>query len=241
MPGRGPGLRILNVYGPTEATVNTTVFECRPGEPVTIGRPIDGYTVQIVDDSLRPLPIGVAGELIIISDTLARGYFNEPGLTDDKFVSITGRWTANGAASSRRCYRTGDLALWRDDGNLEFLGRADGQVKIRGYRVELSEIEAVLAEHPQIRSASVRLLQRDGLQELAAYVVTTHKHVKIDTHELFSLLESRVPPYMIPGFLDVIDELPRTTSGKVDRRALPQPVLPARPGHRGRGSTPNRE
>ena len=93
-----PGLRILNVYGPTEATVNTTVFECRPGEPVTIGRPIDGYTVQIVDDSLRPLPIGVAGELIIVSDTLARGYFNEPGLTDDKFVSIPGQWTANGAA-----------------------------------------------------------------------------------------------------------------------------------------------
>ena len=221
-----PGLRILNVYGPTEATVNTTVFECRPGEPVTIGRPIDGYTVQIVDDSLRPVPIGVAGELIIIGDTLARGYFNEPGLTDDKFVSMTGQWTANGAAPSQRCYRTGDLALWRDDGNLEFLGRADGQVKIRGYRVELSEIEAVLAEHPQIRSASVRLLQREGLQELAAYVVTKHKHVKIDRHELFSLLESRVPPYMMPGFLDVIDELPRTTSGKVDRRALPQPVCP---------------
>ena len=93
-----PGLRILNVYGPTEATVNTTVFECRPGEPVTIGRPIDGYTVQIVDESLRPLPIGVAGELIIVSDTLARGYFNEPGLTDDKFVSMPGQWTANGAA-----------------------------------------------------------------------------------------------------------------------------------------------
>ena len=92
--------------------------------------------------------------------------------------------------------------------------------------MELSEIEAVLAEHPEVRSASVRLLQRDGLQELAAYVVTRHKHMKIDRHELFSLLESRVPPYMIPGFLDVIDELPRTTSGKVDRRALPQPVCP---------------
>ena len=139
---------------------------------------------------------------------------------------MTGQWTANGARSSCRCYRTGDLALWRHDGNLEFLGRADGQVKIRGYRVELSEIEAVLAEHPQIRSASVSLLQREGLQELAAYVVTKHKHMKIDRHELFSLLESRVPPYMIPGFLDVIDELPRTTSGKVDRRALPQPVCP---------------
>ena len=96
------GLRILNVYGPTEATVNTTVFECRAGETVTIGRPINGYTVQIVDDSPRPLPTGVAGELIIISDTLARGYFNEPGLTDDKFVSMTCQWTANGAAPSQR-------------------------------------------------------------------------------------------------------------------------------------------
>jgi non-ribosomal peptide synthetase-like protein len=215
------GLRILNVYGPTEATVNTTVFDCRPDEPVRIGRPLDGYTVQIVDEALRPLPVGVPGELLICSDTLARGYFNEPGLTGDRFVIMNDL-----GGGSRRCYRTGDLAVWRDDGNLEFLGRADGQVKIRGYRVELSEIEAVLAEHPEIRSASVRLFQRDGLQELAAHVVTTHRHDRLDTSEVLALLESRVPPYMIPGFLDVVDELPRTTSGKVDRRALPQPVCP---------------
>ena len=108
----------------------------------------------------------------------------------------------------------------------EFLGRADGEVKIRGYRVELSEIEVVLAEHPEIHSASVCRLQRDGLEELAAYVVTNHNQANPDPHEVLSLLESRVPPYMIPGYLDVVDELPRTTSGKVDRRALPQPVCP---------------
>ena len=188
------GLRILNVYGPTEATVNTTVFECRAGETVTIGRPIDGYTVQIVDDSTPSAPDRRRGRAdhhqrhpgarVLQRARADRRQVREHDVPVDR---ERGRPVA-------RCHRTGDLARWRDDGNLEFLGRADGQVKIRGYRVELSEIQAVLAEHPEVRSASVRLLQRDGLQELAAYVVTRHKHMKIDRHELFSLLEFRVPP-----------------------------------------------
>jgi non-ribosomal peptide synthetase-like protein len=220
------GLRILNVYGPTEATVNTTVFECSPDAPITIGRPIDGYTVQIVDEYLKPVPDGVSGELLIHGETLARGYFNEPEMTADKFVLLIDEHPAGGRRAPRRCYRTGDLAFWRDDGDLEFLGRADSQVKIRGYRVELSEIEAILAEHPDVQSASVSLFERDGLAELAAYVVLSRRHAVLDSHEMFSLLESKVPSYMIPGFLDVLPELPRTTSGKVDRRRLPPPATP---------------
>jgi non-ribosomal peptide synthetase-like protein len=217
-----PGLRILNVYGPTEATVNTTVAQCVPGRPVMIGRPLRGYGIHIVDEDLRPVSLGVKGELLISGETLARGYLKQPELTSERFLissDIDGEDT-------KRFYRTGDLVRWNEQGELEFFGRIDSQVKIRGYRVELAEIESILLEHPQIRAASVRLFERGGLQELAVYVVLGQLSVALDRNEILSLLESRVPPYMVPGYLDVVAELPRTTSGKVDQKQLPAPINP---------------
>lgn len=217
-----PGLRILNVYGPTEATVNTTVATCLPGRPVTIGRPLRGYGIHIVDENLHPVPSGVKGELLISGETLARGYLKQPELTRERFLIASDR----DKEGTKRCYRTGDLVRWNEQGELEFFGRIDSQVKIRGYRVELAEIESILLSHPQIQSASVRLFEREGLQELAAYVVLGQQAAVLDRNELLSLLESRVPPYMIPGYLDIVAELPRTTSGKVDRKQLPVPLHP---------------
>ncbi|WP_308259000.1 Pls/PosA family non-ribosomal peptide synthetase [Pseudonocardia sp. H11422] len=214
------GLRLLNVYGPTEATVNTTVAECRCDRPVTIGRPLRGYDVTVVDEQLRPVAVGIEGELVISGETLARGYFNRPDLTDERFVCVSGPVRGQ----SRRLYRTGDLARWNEHGELEFRGRIDGQVKIRGYRVELAEIETVLAEHPHVGAASVRLAERSGLQELAAYVVMADPATEPARDEILELLESRLPPYMVPGHLDVVAEFPRTTSGKIDRKRLPAPV-----------------
>ena len=215
-----PGLRLLNVYGPTEATVNTTVAECRPGRPVTIGRPLRGYGIHILDDKLRPVPSGAKGELMISGPTLARGYINQPTLTSERFLTTA---QIDGAD---RLYRTGDLVRLTADDELEFFGRIDTQVKIRGYRVELSEIESVLRDDPQVQAAAVRLIERDGLQQLAAYVVADGAPAQLGRDQILTLLESRMPPYMIPGYLDVVAELPRTTSGKVDRNQLAPPENP---------------
>jgi non-ribosomal peptide synthetase-like protein len=215
-----PGLRMLNVYGPTEATVNTTAAECIAGHPITIGHPLRGYELFILDGAGVPVPSGEKGELFVGGETLARGYLKQPELTAERFVNIPG---INGGS---RLYRTGDLVRYNPEGELEFFGRIDSQVKIRGYRVELAEIESILLEHEAIRSASVRLLERDGLQELAAYIVVEREAAVLDRTELLLRLESRVPPYMIPGYLDQVDELPMLTSGKVDRSRLPHPVLP---------------
>jgi non-ribosomal peptide synthetase-like protein len=212
-----PGLRIFNVYGPTEATVNTTVFECVPGRPITIGRPLPGYRLYVVDADLRPVPRGAQGELLIGSFTLARGYVARPDLTKATFVH-----TDTLGPNRVRVYRTGDLVRWNQYGEMEFFGRMDGQVKIRGYRVELAEIESVLREHPMIKEACVRLADREGMQRLAAYVVLEPGEFVRD--EVLSLLESRVPPYMVPAYLDALPVLPRTTSGKVDRKTMPEPV-----------------
>ena len=211
-----PNLRMLNVYGPTEATVNTTVAECFPNVPVNIGYPLPGYDIHILDTDQCAVSPGEKGELFVGGKTLARGYLKQPELTSEKFCSIAGT----------RLYRTGDLVSLNSDGSLEFYGRMDSQVKIRGFRVELAEIESILLEHEQISSASVKLIEKDGLQELAAYVVIRGSIAHFDRIQVLTQLESRVPPYMIPGYLDVLDELPMLTSGKVDRKQLPEPALP---------------
>lgn len=215
-------LRLLNVYGPTEATVNTTIAHCLPDRPVTIGRPLRGYDVHIVDEHLFPVPPGTKGELLISGPTLARGYLNQPELTAKQFV------TDVPIEGVDRAYRTGDLVRLGDDGDLEFFGRIDTQVKIRGYRVELAEIESVLREDPRVKEAVVRLVEREGLQQLAA-CVTQDSSVDAPTFDrdrILGLLEGRLPAYMVPAYLDVIDVLPRTTSGKIDRNALPAPTHP---------------
>ena len=164
-----PDLTMLNVYGPTETTVNTTAAVLDAGKPVTIGRPLRGYDIYVLDADLRPVPDGEKGELFIGGPGLSRGYLNQPELTTSSFIEWTppaeGRSGDADAAQTLRLYKAGDLVRWNEDGELEFFGRIDSQVKLRGYRVELSEIEAVLLEQPEITTATVRLYEDAGLPE----------------------------------------------------------------------------
>lgn len=211
-----PGLRILNTYGPTEATVVATALECAPNQPVSIGAPLPGYSVHVLDEKLKPVAAGETGELYIGGESVARGYLNRPDLNAEKFLMVPGIEAAG------RLYRTHDLVRLLDNGQLQFIGRADSQVKIRGFRVELGEIERVLLESAEIRQAVVKTVERDGLMEIAAYVVLAPKQL-LDRQALSKTLSHRVPDYMIPKYVDVLDELPTMTSGKLDRKLLPAP------------------
>lgn len=211
-----PGRKMLNVYGPTEATVNTTMAVLEPGRPVTIGYGLDGYETLVLDAHMQPVPLGAAGELYVGGPGVARGYLNRPELTARSFIEQAGR----------RLYRTGDLVRFNDEGELEFFGRIDSQVKIRGFRVELAEIEAVLLEQPEIASAAVRLYEREGMPLLAAYVVLAEGVGSLDRGRVLEVLRARLPAYMVPASLDVLDALPMLASGKVDRKGLPEPVAP---------------
>ncbi|MFK0296258.1 Pls/PosA family non-ribosomal peptide synthetase [Streptomyces sp. NPDC090442] len=227
-----PGRRILNTYGPTETTVTATVAELRPGRPVTIGRPLPGYAVALLDDRLRPVPNGAVGEICVGGPGVARGYVGRPELTAERFVAHPL------APAGGRLYRTGDLGRRTPDGEIEFLGRADDEVKIRGYRVDLGEIDNVLLEEPAVAEAATALVtseRRDGVggdRELSAYVVLAPGHAggagtadgDALAARLHRRLRSRLPAYMVPPFLDVLPHLPALPSGKVDRRALPAPT-----------------
>ena len=213
-----PGRLMLNVYGPTEATVNTTSFACVPGKPVTIGRALRGYETLILDAEMRELPRGTQGELYVGGPGVSRGYMGQPDLTARAFVTSP--------HDGKRLYRTGDLAVVDAAGEVTFFGRADDQVKIRGYRVELSEIAAVLLEQPNIASATVRLHEHDGVQALAAYVVRGDASAALDRAALLAALRAKLPVYMVPGYLDVLDALPMGTTGKIDRKKLALPVAP---------------
>ena len=212
-----PELKIWNVYGPTEATVNTTAKECLPGERITVGRPLNGYELHILDEQKNPCLPGQKGELYIGGDTLARGYLGQNEKTEESFLHLQ---------EGKRFYKTGDLMSWNENGELEFFGRIDSQVKIRGYRVELSEIESILLEHKNIRNSALTLHQVEGNHVLAAYVTLRDPHEKLERTELLNLLESRLPPYMIPSFLDVLEAFPLLASGKADRKQLPFPRFP---------------
>ncbi|MFI5361734.1 MAG: Pls/PosA family non-ribosomal peptide synthetase [Elusimicrobiota bacterium] len=224
-----PGRVVFNTYGPTEATVVATASVLAPGVPVTIGRPLEGVRVFVLDETLAPAAAGAEGELCIAGGGVARGYLNRPELESEKFV-VTDR--ATGAAL--RLYRTGDLARWTAGGELEYRGRADGQVKIRGYRVELGEIEAALAEQPDVLAAAASVHAES--QRIAAYVVPRAGRT-IDREALRKALAARLPPYMLPAFLDETASLPLTTAGKIDRRALPRPSRPLAGGG-ARGGAP---
>ncbi|HEX9244858.1 MAG TPA: amino acid adenylation domain-containing protein, partial [bacterium] len=214
---------IWNMYGPTETTIWSTLYRVRSGEgPVLIGRPIANTETHVLDNQLQPVPVGVAGELYIGGAGVARGYRIRPELTAEKF--IPNQFSKKPGA---RLYKTGDRARYRPDGNIEFLGRLDDQVKIRGFRIELGELEAVLGSHPGVREAVV-IAREDvpGEQRLAGYLVAAKKPAP-SLNELYSFSKDRLPEYMIPDLV-VLDSLPRTPNGKVDRRALPAPG-PARP------------
>ncbi len=217
------GRRLINAYGPTEATVGPTYYlvdDCyrsvsKESNSVPIGRPIHNIKAFILDDHLRPMPVGVPGELYIAGVGLARGYLNQPGLTQEKFVYHT-----FGSEEAIRLYRTGDLTRYLPDGNIEFLGRTDNQVKIRGFRVELEEIESILNQHPSVQNAIV-ISQEDetGDKHLIAHVISEQAET-LDVTNLRGFLSSKLPGYMVPSFFKLVTDFPLSESGKVDRDAL---------------------
>ena len=211
-----------NEYGPTE-TGEITVFYCETAEgPLSIGRPIANTTAHVVDRWMQPVPVGVPGELMLGGVALARGYHRQPALTADRYVP-----NPFDTAGGSRLYRTGDLCRWLPDGSLDYLGRVDHQVKIRGFRIEPAEIESALLTHPAVRQAVV-LVRGDvpGDPRLVAYLITDGREPA--AAELRSHLTSLLPQYMVPAAFVRLESLPLTSSGKLDRRALPAPVLPAR-------------
>ena len=216
-----PGRRILNTYGPTEATVTATCGELRAGRPVTIGCALPTYEVVLLDSDLRPVPVGDVGEICIGGPGVARGYVGRPDLTADRFVHHPL------APGGSRLYRTGDLGRLLDDGEIEYCGRADTQVKIRGYRVELTEIESVMAQTPGIGQAVVGTHEPEpGLAELVGYYTLNVHTSCVDQQHLHVRLRERLPAYMVPAYLEQLDAIPMLSSGKADRNRLPAPKGP---------------
>nr|WP_051652669.1 non-ribosomal peptide synthetase [Kitasatospora cheerisanensis] len=212
-----PGVLGYNLYGPTEYTINTLGGGTLDSDTATVGRPIRNTVAHVLDGHLRPVPVGVPGELYVSGVGLARGYLNRPGLTAERFVADP--FGEPGA----RMYRTGDVVRRRADGLLDFLGRADDQVKIRGYRVEPGEIEDALADHQEIARAAV-VVREDtpGVKRLAAYLVPSEGTL-ISVAAIRRSLAARLPAYMVPSAFVVLDALPLTVNGKLDRAALPAP------------------
>jgi amino acid adenylation domain-containing protein/non-ribosomal peptide synthase protein (TIGR01720 family) len=217
-----PQTVVVNEYGPTETVVGCCVYTRRAGEvgngAVPIGRPIANTELYLLDERMEPVPVGVRGELYIGGAGVGRGYLSRPELTAEKFLPHPFS-TEPGA----RLYRTGDIARYLEDGNIEYLGRIDEQVKVRGYRIELGEIEAVLKQHSGVGEAVVAVREDDlGERRLVAYIVAADGQ-HLASADLRSYLQERLPAYMIPSAFVQLDALPLTPNGKVDRRALPAP------------------
>ncbi|MEG4809778.1 amino acid adenylation domain-containing protein [Microcoleus sp. F8-D3] len=220
----GQRVRLVNNYGPTEATVGATIYDLSVGDTklkeLPIGRPLGNVQTYILDGNRQPVPIGVPGELHIGGAGLARGYLNRPELTDERFIR-----NPFSDFSTSRLYKTGDLARYLNDGNIEYLGRIDDQVKVRGFRIELGEIEAALSQHPNLLQVAVTLREEiPGQKNLVAYIVPFQEPPPTFS-ELRHFLKEQLPEYMVPSAFVVLEALPLTPNGKVDRRALPAPDL----------------
>jgi len=219
-------VRLINTYGPTEATVIATMYELSRGNAaaaadadrrIPIGRALENVRTYVLDKQLQPVPTGVLGELYLGGDALARGYFNDPGLTAERFVPDPFS-NQNGT----RLYHTGDLVRYLPDGNIEFRGRNDHQVKVRGFRVELGEVESAIVEHPLVHDAVVMARDDVGGKRLVAYVVPATSG-ELTAGELRNFLRQGLPQFMLPAHFILLDALPLLPNGKLDRRALPEP------------------
>jgi amino acid adenylation domain-containing protein len=214
-------IELHNLYGPTEAAVDVSYWPCRKTETdtlVPIGKPVANTQLYVLDINHQIMPIGVPGELCIGGIQVARGYLNRPELTREKFIEV------EIFGKTERLYKTGDLARWLPDGNLEYLGRIDHQIKLRGFRIELGEIEAVLTQHEAVKEAVVILYEADENKRLVAYLTTD-----LAAHDLGTAvkdwLKARLPDYMVPSQFMVLEQLPLTPNGKIDRKALPEPSI----------------
>jgi acyl-coenzyme A synthetase/AMP-(fatty) acid ligase/acyl carrier protein len=217
------GRRMFNAYGPTETTVCTTISAPLSGGYAPIGGPIWNVRAYVLDARLEAVPPGMAGELYLAGPCLARGYLNQPGLTAQRFVACP-------FGSGERMYRTGDLVRWQEAGELEYLGRVDEQVKVRGFRVEPGEVEAVLARQPGVDQAVVVVREdRPGDRRLVGYVQPAAGYV-LDPAGLRAAAGQVLPGHMVPSAVMVLDALPLTVNGKLDRKALPAPVFTAGAG-----------
>jgi amino acid adenylation domain-containing protein len=210
------GVKLINLYGPTEAAIDVTYFDCSMGddlETVPIGKPIDNIQIYIVDAENKLKPLGVPGELCIGGTGLARGYLNRSELTAEKFV-------LNPYVPGSRMYKTGDMAKWLPNGEIAYLGRLDDQVKIRGLRIELEEIERQLVQHSQIKEAVVMARNRIGSPYLCAYFTVSSE---VTISDLRTYLLKKLPDYMVPSYMQQLENIPLSLNGKVDRKALPEP------------------
>ena len=222
----GRQVQLLNSYGPTEATIAATFFDLTKFNPdlvtneVPIGKPIQNMQAYVLDRNDQPMPIGIPGELHLGGVGLARGYLNQPELTDKKFIA-----SPFSNEKDAKLYKTGDLARYLSDGNIEYLGRIDHQVKIRGFRIELGEIEVVLRQHPMVNDALAAVHEeKTATKQIVAYVVLQKEHETV-TSILRNYLKEHLPDFMIPSTIMILDAFPITPGGKVDRKALPKPEI----------------
>ncbi|MDH0031691.1 MULTISPECIES: delta-poly-L-ornithine synthetase PosA [unclassified Acinetobacter] len=212
-----PHHQMFNTYGPTETTVSASLELLQRGKPVTIGKPLPNYGMLVINEERQLLPQGETGELCIFGPSVAQGYLGRPDLTADKFIQNP--WAENPDEES--LYRTGDLARIDEFGQVHCLGRADDQIKIRGFRVELGEIEAALCDLDGIGTAAVILRAEDGIDQLIAFIaVEIDSKQPIEIKQLRAALSQRLPPYMVPNRFEIIEDVPRLLSGKIDRKAL---------------------
>jgi len=217
-----PGCRIINGYGPTEATVCATLYDViasqTPKRNAPIGRAVQNMQIYLLDRGGQIVPFGVPGEIHIGGVGVAQGYLNRPNLTAERFIA-----DPFNPKSQARLYKTGDIARYLPDGNIQFIGRTDFQIKFRGYRIEPGEIEAALRQHPAVRDTAVIVREDEpNNQRLVGYIVPSENQT-VDKHGLRRYLNQKLPPYMVPNVFVLLDALPLTPSDKVDRKRLPKP------------------